>query len=245
MSETTGTRSRSIRLLSEALVIFAGVGLALVADDWRETRGDREEAARSLELIERDLVRDSAQIEEARTEVAADLVATGWLLGHWTQPGAATDSILVHLGELRASARPAFSRAGFEGLRASNGLRLLRSGELRDSLLQYYEVTQPQFAEYYFEVVWPRRGVVNASLSPHVESFRWVDMGELALRTSWSDLTSDPAVETELAAYHGASTYSVEAMAELGENVERLLDGVRLGISGRKGGSDRAPPTVR
>lgn len=213
-------------------MIFAGVGLALVADDWRETQGNREEAVRSLELIERDLVRDSVQLDDALREAAKDAAATRWLLDHWTQTASPSDSILDHLFELRASARPAFSRSGFEGLRASNGIRLLPDGELRDSLLQYYDVTQPQFDEYYFDVVWPRRELVNEGLAPHVETSRLAGGGGLALRTTWSDLTSNYVVETNLAAYYGAISYSGEAIAELSATVEQLLTATRRGISG-------------
>jgi hypothetical protein len=227
-SETV-RRSKLLRLVSEAVVIFAGVGLALLADDWRETRGDRDEAMRSLELIERDLERDSAQIAEGIAEMSSDAEASRWLLAHWEGVDPDSSSLFGQLVALRASARPAFSRAGFEGLRASNGIRLLRNDALRDSLLYYYEVTQPQFTEYYFEVVWPRRGLVNEALAPHLRTFRLADGGGLTLRTSWSEITADPAVEHHLASYHGAIAYSATALRELQSKVAWLLRRTREG----------------
>ena len=139
------------------------------------------------------------------------------------------DSILVHVLELRTGARPGFSRAGFEGLRASNGIRLLGSGELRNALLQYYEVTQPRFAEYYFDEVWPQIGVGIDRIGPHVESAQLMVGGTLALRSSWSALTSDHRLETHLGLYHGQMQRSNENLREIQEDVWSLLRRTRLG----------------
>ena len=235
-SQKRDTASRWARLAAEALVIFAGVGLALLADDWRETRGEREEAARSLELIERDLARDSVQVARAIELTEEDAGAAQWLLARWSRRAVDSDSVLPKVLELRNGARPAFSRAGFEGLRASNGIRLLGSGELRDSLLHYYEVTQPRFVEYYFDVVWPQIGVGIERMGPHVETSQMAVGGTLALRSSWSVLTSDHSLETQLSLYSGQVRRSNELLSEIQESVESLLGRIRLGSA-----RDRAP----
>ena len=53
-------RPLAVRALAEGFAIFAGVLLALVADDWRETRSDRREARESLAVVMADLESDSA-----------------------------------------------------------------------------------------------------------------------------------------------------------------------------------------
>lgn len=159
--------------------------------------------------------------------MSLDAEASRALLANWGAAEPDRNEVLQQIFELRAGARPAFSRAGFEGLRASNGIRLLRSGELRDSLLHYYEVVQPQFADYYFDVVWPRREQVNDALAPYVQAYPVANGGSLALRTSWPDLTGDPVLEHHLTAYHSSIAYSATFLEELQSTVGWLLGRAR------------------
>ena len=98
--------------------------------------------------------------------------------------------------------------------------------------MHYYEVTQPRFTTFYFDVVWPQIGVGIDRLGPHVESSQLAVDGTLALRSSWASLTSDHRLESHLALYQRQMLTSSEILAELQEVVGSLLRRIRMDGAG-------------
>ena len=224
-----GRRASAARIAAEGLVLFASVALALVADDWRETRGDREEVAQSLELIARDLDRDSTLLARVRSDALELSASAQWLLSRWAVD-ANPDTMVVHLNRLRYSETVNLSRAGFEGLQASNGLRLLESEGLRASLFQYYEVDQPFWSEYINEVAWPLRLVLNTNLASQLETYHVAQGRDVAVRGSWAELTSDRDIENALSTYWESITWVGDRLRDFETSNSALNAQVRLEI---------------
>ena len=80
------------RAAVEFLVIFAGVTLGLLADDWRQERQESLEAQRALLLLEDDLVRDSAELAGSRGVLRGHSAATAWIQRNWDRDVVHSDS---------------------------------------------------------------------------------------------------------------------------------------------------------
>lgn len=228
--------TRVARLASEAFVIFAGVAVALAADDWRETRGERREVARSLAIIATDLQRDSLQVSLTQDGARQQAESGMWLLDRWKAERVPTDSAHAVLRVFDQAPRPSFSHAGYEGLSNGNRLGLIGSDELRDALFEYYQVDQASI-EAYWEVVWQRRERLLTELAPHIEYLDPLhENSRLVLRGAWNSLTSDAVLHADLVRYAGSVLFAAELLVDLQRDVDALLAQVRQEVGGTQPG---------
>jgi hypothetical protein len=198
-------RQRLPRLLGEGLVIFLGAALALFADDWRESRAEREEVQQSLRAMYDDLASDSIELIRLGASAQADANDALWLLSRWGDAGVHPDSIVQHVKAFRTSPRPQFRRAAFQGLRTQNRLRLIENTDLRELILDYYEGLMPRLEGYFNERVRARYGDVNRSLEPHLSVFAAATGGSISLRSDWDAIRVDYRVEHGLLGFNRAA----------------------------------------
>lgn len=184
------------RLTAEFLVIFAGVVLGLLADDWRQDREDRDRERIALAEILADLEQDSVT-----------LAAMGRRAEAWNEAGlwvTRNQGASINPDSAVARIRPVFrftvfrpQRAAFVGLRDSAELDLIRSRELRRLIVEYYESTQPYIEALATGAMTPFAAAQQASIpyvrfgvGDHSESL--VQGLRVSLRGSWASLSSDP-----------------------------------------------------
>jgi hypothetical protein len=127
------------RAFAELAVIFAGVTLGLLADDWRLARQELAEANDALALLERDLVVDSAELDAARGVLARHSEAAVWFQVHWKRDSADTDAAGRAFLAYLAIPQFTFPRSAFEGLRTNNRLSLIQPDFLRGAVIEYYD----------------------------------------------------------------------------------------------------------
>lgn len=223
-------RPRLSGLVKEGFVIFLGVLVALVADDWRGNRAEREEAQASLQVITADLARDSLTLEEVSESARQHELSAGWLFNHWDGATPPSDSLGDALLALHDAPLLSFSRAGYDGLRAANRLDLLEDDELRAMLTSYYEVDQPLVRAYY-EIVYERREGLLLALAPHV-AFRTYppEPASLGLRGTWGELNADFSLHTRLRRYGGSQTSVALQVDALQERMGALRELVRSSV---------------
>lgn len=128
------------RLFAEFLVVFGGVVLAFLADDWREFRADRLTERRALELVVRDLRQDSVELERYARNLESRQRDAASFLGMLSDDEALPDSIVVRRYQAvgrEFNYRP--TGPAFEGLRDSGGLSLITNPAVADALLGYYD----------------------------------------------------------------------------------------------------------
>lgn len=142
------------RVTAEFLAILAGVTLALLADDWRDYRNDRETEKAALVEILRDLEADSSALAAQRRRMRLQNDAALWAQGHFGMevPG---DSALSAVRNLWYFTRYQPVRSGYVGLRDSGQMALIVDPSLRQGVVDYYEVSQPymlQSSDYYWQL---------------------------------------------------------------------------------------------
>jgi len=126
------------RLLGEFAVIFVSILLALVADDWRETRSERQDGLDALVLIVEDLQEEAEGLTRFRGHLTDQAVAAAELIRLLEQRGdpveiarAYSDVVLFYNYE---SAHPAY-----RGLAESGGLRLIEDATVREAIVEYHD----------------------------------------------------------------------------------------------------------
>ncbi len=136
-------RGKSVtRWLAEFAVIFLSIVLALLADDWRERRSEREEGLDALELILADLRSEAsgfAHFQERlreQAESAADLITLIESDGSPQEVTRAFMGVVLYFNfEVGSAAYP--------GLVSSGGLRLIGNDTVRTALSGYYDGSIP------------------------------------------------------------------------------------------------------
>ncbi|MFC1574899.1 hypothetical protein ACFL5A_02910 [Gemmatimonadota bacterium] len=182
----------------EFLIIFAGVTLGLLADDYRERRRDAAEARGVLTLVREDLLQDSTSIATVMGPLEGHRKQAIQLQSIWSAQSVPADSlgwifrafIFNNSLQLRAS--------GFSSLKDGGTLRLIRNPDLRVALVRYYERTQVRLEKYHDDHDESRYALWE-SLYPHILLPPGREPGSLfpivrrpvALTSSWSEVQQD------------------------------------------------------
>jgi hypothetical protein len=232
--------SLSKRLLGEAIAIFVGVAVALGADDWRETRSERQEAEESLALVLVDLHLDSVEFADLERAAREHSNAADWLIRGWDREDHQVDSLESVLYAFSTWERLQLSRAGFEGLLSANRLRLIEGDSIRFGLQRYYQVSQIHQADYY-ELVVGYRAAVLASLAPHVRNLEGVAAGSVwppredrvTLRHSWREVAADAVLHNYLVWLGRGDDFLALELAKVQEEVGALMAAIRGVVDAR------------
>lgn len=210
-----------IRLLAEFGVIFLGITLSLMADDWRQSRVDREAERQSLEEVLADLRAESVNLEVFRSETDKHDRDAAWLYSRLGDSGVAVDSALVRIRSLHDGVLFEAPSAAYEGIRSTGQLGLIRNDALRREIVEYYEELQPDLLglhEAYGDIWFAFTEALAGDLEypPRGESF-YGGRG-FRLTRPWTDVPTDPMLRFRL------TTMGVLA-AVLSERADRVLRG--------------------
>jgi len=187
-----------IRLLGEFAVIFLGITLSLLADDWRQSRSDLEAERRALQGLLADLEDDSVGLEELRSQVARHDRAAMWLYQRRGDPGVDADSVTQYLGATQGLDVFRARRASYSGLLSTGQLGVIEDEALRREIITYFEDLQSEvlsFYDIYYDVWYPFRELIGPD-------FEWLYNEDAAgfqggdgsrLRRAWSEISSDPS----------------------------------------------------
>ena len=135
--------SSASRLLTEFLVIVAGVSVGLLADDWRQQQEINREERRFLEDVLMDLEADSLELASVRDWYA------GWDQGAlqlrpWLdRPSIPRDTLLAHVSRIAGFITYEPTRAAYERMKASGRMNFLGDRALQAAVASYYETRQP------------------------------------------------------------------------------------------------------
>lgn len=202
-SRARGVRLPWIRLAAELAVIFLGVTLGLLADDWRQSRDDRQAERQALGELLADLEADSVGLGLLRQALVVDDRSAMWLRNNLGQPGTDPDSAVGPLTSIYIFQTYQAPRATYAGLRSSGQLVLIRDDGLRRAVTRYYEERQPYvmgFYEAYSDFWLPFRKAASRDwildYAPESSTYSFIDPGaeppRLRRLTPWQQLPSDP-----------------------------------------------------
>jgi hypothetical protein len=187
------------RLGAEFVVIFLGITLSLIADDWRSQRELRAAEQMALEGFRADLQADSLSMADTNELYRAIDRSTVWIRRNLDDPAADPDTALMHMRQLgyQNPFRPQLNT--WAGLRAAGQLEVIRDPALREGLVVYYEQGVPRALDTDFFDLRQRQYVdvlFDHALTPLADTATtsWAPSG-LVFTTSWDAFRSDPRVE--------------------------------------------------
>jgi hypothetical protein len=144
---STGRRERVLRLSGEFVVIVVGVLAALAVDEWVATASDREAEGEYLEALLRDLDAEAEFFADSTGPLRLLTLADAALRevapvarGTATFPVDTVGLLRQVITSRRTVAVASTGNPTFEELISTGSLRLIRSAELRSSLIAYYSL---------------------------------------------------------------------------------------------------------
>jgi hypothetical protein len=155
------------KLFVEFLIVFAGVTLSLLAEDWRDGRRVDATANQALRLILADLRSDSARLAVVLEPLPAQDQAAEWLTRHWTDQSTPVDSVESRLMAFLPAWPYQPQRTAFISLRDGAGMGVIGNDDLRQAIVRYFEETQVEVQQW-VDFHWSEREVLWEILWPHV-----------------------------------------------------------------------------
>lgn len=188
-----------LKLIPELGVIFLGVTLSLLADDWRQSRLDRTYERIALQELVEDLQADSVDLRALRRNASADDAAAMWLHHRLRQSEIEQDVLEEKIGTIYNAYIYKAPRATHEGLRSTGRLALIRDPELRRGITDYYEERQPYILQFYesYRELWmdfseSMAWDVDLVYDEGAESFGERERSRMRLKRPWSEVPTDP-----------------------------------------------------
>lgn len=205
-SETSiraSTRLPLARMLAEFGVIFLGVTLSFLADDWRQLRTDRMDERLALEELLADLDAEAADLSDLRAGSRDDAKATLWIRHALGAAGVSLDSLSINLGTIYNWYPYNAAAPTYAGLRFTGRLTLIRDDELRRDITKYYEERQPYIAgffESYYGLWLDLREAVAWDVEWRLPEGATsnLEYGEISLKRPWRERPNDPLLHHRL-----------------------------------------------
>jgi len=187
-----------VRLLAEFAVIFLGITLSLLADDWRQSRNDLVAERRALQELLVDLAGDSVLLGELLSQTETHDRAAMWLYQRVGDPRVEADSVIEQLGATQGFDVYNLLRASYTGLLSTGQLGVIQDEALRGKIITYYEDLQPEvltFHDIYYDVWYPFRELAGPDYEWVYASDAEVFQSSVGarLRRAWSEVSSDPS----------------------------------------------------
>jgi len=138
------TRISLPRLAAESVVVIFSILAAFAIDAWWDGIGERRQERDALEVLSRDLEGSISQLEEYVRFMDDNVSAS---VGAYTT--LSQDGFLAHRDELTDQLRRTLRRrtlrlprSAYSDLAGSGAIRFIRSEELRDEILAFYEAAE-------------------------------------------------------------------------------------------------------
>lgn len=132
-------RRRIRRYGAELLVVFVGVWLSLLAEDWRQKRSDSRTERSSVNRMAEDLESDLVDLRVNLARAEAGVTYGRWLLARGGNAGASTDSLALGLSAIQFSSVLVENTGEYEALRNSGQLGIISDAALRRRIVALYE----------------------------------------------------------------------------------------------------------
>lgn len=217
------------RAIAEFLIIFAGITISLLADDWRQSRFDARRERSALTEMLADLEADSAELAPKLRRLQAWDQAALWTQGNVGRTDLEEDSVVASILQLFLIHHYQPVRSTYEGLRAGGDLDLVRDDGVRRLMVQYYELNQSKMIQFdalvfqWYNALWDAtQEMVLWKANPNATTFFDRDSGNpFALLVPWSEISQDPVFlnRSAMLGIHG-SVAAPDVQEALQKNVE-------------------------
>ncbi len=136
-----------LRYFSEVLIIFIGISVSFLFDEWRENRKDQETALKHLTILKSNLIQDTI-ILSGMIGVGKKITQSSNKLAYFKLPEEISDSISFHIDNASSYLDFKSNQTAFEEIKASSQTNLIKTDSLKTSFLTYYTFVVPYCNEW-------------------------------------------------------------------------------------------------
>ncbi len=186
-----------LTVVLEFLAIFLGVTLSLMADDWLNSREDRDQEAAILSALASDLDAEYTELERLRDRMRIWDAAGARLHAELAGSGPPADSVDAYFRPMfyYRTYRPVST--AYVNLREGGRLSLIDDPELRSAITEYYEIEQDYMIQFYGIVqdtyfLWRRAAFRHVQIVPAELPGSFFPPDRFDYRTSWDAFRRDP-----------------------------------------------------
>lgn len=135
------------KYISEIIVIFIGISISFLFDEWRESRRDDETIKKHLTVLRTNLVQDSLNLT-FQINYGNKLVNSINKLTYFKSDSQITDSIDFHIENAASYLSFKSNQMAYEEIRQTAHTTLIKSDSLKNLFLSYYTSRVPYCTEW-------------------------------------------------------------------------------------------------
>jgi hypothetical protein len=135
------------KYLSEVLIIFLGISISFLFDEWRDGRKDDETAYKHLTVLKTNLVQDTT-ILSVHIEMLKRLVHSTDKLIYFESASEVSDSIDYHIDKASSYAYFKPNQMAYEEIKQTGHTNLIKNDTLKKAFLLYYTAVIPLCTEW-------------------------------------------------------------------------------------------------
>jgi hypothetical protein len=145
------TKSNFITILkkyvSEVLIIFIGISISFLFDEWRDGRKDRETAQKHLTFLRTNLVRDTSMLTNMK-ELSEEMKKSANRLAYFKRDLEILDSIDTYIDNAASYVTFKPNRMAYDEIAQTGHTSLITNDSLKRSMLSYYTIIVPYCEEW-------------------------------------------------------------------------------------------------
>ncbi len=135
------------RYIAEILIIFIGISISFLFDEWRDNRKDDETAAKHLAVLKSNLVQDTFQLT-GMIDLGKKLVRSTNKLAYFKLDSEIADSLDFHIDNATSYLNFKSNQTAYEEIKQTAHTNLIENDSLKTAFLAYYTLIVPYSTEW-------------------------------------------------------------------------------------------------
>ncbi|MFN8347977.1 MAG: hypothetical protein U0X91_23435 [Spirosomataceae bacterium] len=135
------------KYVSEILVIFLGISMSFLFDEWRQNRSDEETAKKHLAFLRTNLVQDTLLLTRM-IDLGHKMVRSSHKLAYFQQDSDITDSLSLHIDNAASYLTFKPNQMAYEEIKQTAHTNLIKNDSLKTLFLSYYTSVIPSCTEW-------------------------------------------------------------------------------------------------
>ncbi len=133
--------------ISEVIIIFIGISISFLFDEWRENRKDDETAQKHLAVLRSNLIQDTLQLT-GMIEIGKKSVRSTNKLAYFKLDAEIADSLDFYIDNAASYLNFKSNQTAYEEIKQTAHTNLIKNDSLKRAFLSYYTLAVPYCDEW-------------------------------------------------------------------------------------------------
>jgi len=154
------TKQKMFTFLFEVLVIFTGITLSFVFDNWKQNRDSEEKQIFYLQSIHEDLSDDIKELADDIKLYQNCIKALRFYTRYDAKNNPHPDRLMRYYAYIYQSGDVFFNTAGFDALKSTDNMKVLKDRELLKKIIKIYQNDFPRISHWNNQFAETKRVIV-------------------------------------------------------------------------------------